>query len=108
MSEIKKSDIVRCWPGTRTIGAHQYAAQVISDGTVKFGDTDCVRVRGIDGGSDYIALTHVELIGDARDRVCHVQTGADALYVCEFDFEDIVIDDRDESLKFAKLIKGFR
>lgn len=50
---------VRYWPGFRR-GDARGTATVISDGVVKFGGTDCVRIRMDNGGTDYMALTHVE------------------------------------------------
>jgi len=52
--------LVRYWPGLKE-GRGRYA-HIISDGVVEFGGTDCVRIRKVDGGTDYIALTHIEVV----------------------------------------------
>jgi len=62
MSEITKGERVRCWPGSRD-GRH-YLAEVISDGVVEFGGTKCYRIRKDDGGTDYLAATHVVALTD--------------------------------------------
>lgn len=41
-------------------------------------------------------------------RVAYVDTVAEALEVADQDLDDVIIEDRAESLKMAKLIKGFR
>jgi len=52
--------LVKFWPGAK-YGPGKYA-HVISDGAVQFGGTDCLRIRMADGGTDYIALTHIEVV----------------------------------------------
>jgi hypothetical protein len=106
MSEYKKDDLVRCWPGG--IGNRNYIATVISEGVVEFGGTDCVRVRQPNGGSDYMAVTHAEVVGRVEGRTAYVQTFKDALEVSTLELDDVVIENREESLKAKKIIKGFR
>jgi hypothetical protein len=54
---------VNYWPGARHPEIPpRGVATVISDGPVEFGGTECVRIRKPDGGTDYIALTHIEPI----------------------------------------------
>lgn len=109
-SPCKQGDIVRCYPGTRD-GRH-YVGVITSEGVVEFGETDCVRVRkyesGVEDGTDYLAVTHVKVIGRVEGREAYVQTFKDALAVSELDLDDVIIEDRAESLKAAKIIKGFR
>lgn len=57
MTELIKGEKVRCWPGT--LSGRHYLAEVISDGVVMFGGTRCYRIRKEDGGTDYMAVTHV-------------------------------------------------
>lgn len=106
MSEIRKGDIVQCWPGT--LQGRSYAAVAISDGVVKFGGTDCWRVRQLDGYSDYLAVDHVQLLGRVEGRTAYVQTGRAAMAVCDFDIDDVVIEDNAERLRFTRMLKGFR
>lgn len=106
MSEFKKDQIVRCWPGATT--GRSYIAVIISEGVVEFGSTDCVRTRRADGGTDYLAVTHVSVIGRVEGDTGYVQTVADAFAVSDIPLDSIVIEDRAESLKAKKLIKGFR
>lgn len=60
MSDYPKGTPIMYWPGW--LGGFGRRGMVISDGVVKFGGTDCVRIEKADGGTDYIALTHVEKI----------------------------------------------
>lgn len=106
MSEYKKDDLVRCYPGDRS--GRYYIARVISDGVVEFGGTDCVRVRQEGGASDYIAVTHADVIGRIEGRKAYVNTFKDALEVSTLDLDDVVIEGREESLRAAKIIKGLR
>lgn len=107
---MKQGDIVRCYPGHRD--GRSYIAVIISEGVVEFGSTDCVRVRqyvsGKRMGSDYLAVTHVDVIGRVEGNVGYVQTFAHALSISDLPLDDIIIEDREQSLKAAKLIKGFR
>jgi hypothetical protein len=79
---------------------------------VEFGSTDCVRVQQYDagrrGGTDYLAVTHVDVLGRVESNKGYVQTFADALAASDIPLDDIVIEDREESLKAAKVIKGMR
>ncbi|ALY10833.1 hypothetical protein WILDE_49 [Arthrobacter phage Wilde] len=110
MSEFKQGNIVRCYPGTRQ--GRSYIAVVISEGVVEFGGTDCVRVQQYDagrrGGTDYLAVTHVDVLGRVEGSTGYVQTFADALSASDIPLDDIVIEDRAQSLKAQKIIKGFR
>jgi hypothetical protein len=54
--------LVKYWPGARHESIPGKYAHLISDGVVEFGGTDCVRIQKGDGGTDYIALTHVEVV----------------------------------------------
>jgi hypothetical protein len=54
---------VRYWPGVRRAEVPARGiATVISDGLVYFCGTPCVRIRKDSGGTDYIAVTHVEKV----------------------------------------------
>lgn len=63
MSELyMHGRLVKYWPGSRHSSIPGRYAHIISDGVVEFGGTDCVRIEKADGGTDYIALTHVEIV----------------------------------------------
>lgn len=62
MSEYQKGERVRCWPGS--LEGRSYLAEVISDGIVEFGGQHCYRICKDDGGTDYIAATHVRSLKD--------------------------------------------
>lgn len=106
MTTYATHDIVRYWPGTRP--GRTAVATVISDGVVPFGGTDCLRIKQEDGGTDYIAITHVEKLGRIDGRTAHVQTGREAMEVCDLDIDSVVVEDRADSLKLAKLARAFR
>ena len=62
MSEMyMRGMLVKYWPGIRGEGPARYA-HIISDGVVQFGGIDCVRIEKPHGGTDYIALSHVEVV----------------------------------------------
>ena len=62
MSELyMRGSLVKYWPGIKGEGPTRYA-HIISDGVVKSGGTDCVRIEKSYGGTDYIALSHVEVV----------------------------------------------
>ena len=63
---IPLSRRVRYWSGAKR-GAPTGEAEVISRVTV-LDKTRCQRIRKDDGGSDYIALTHLELIKPDNDE----------------------------------------
>lgn len=97
------------WPGVRSKDYPGQDGVIISDGVVQFGGTDCVRIRTWKGGTDYIQLSHIQTKGRIEGATCYVQTGRDALNCSQLDgIKDVVIEDREESLKLAKLMKGFR
>ena len=107
MSVINKGDVVRVWPGLPGEGHRNYLATVLSDVTV-FGDTPCYRVRKLSGGTDFMAVTHTELVARVEGRTAYVQTAKDALEVCDWDgLDDVVIEDNMERIKMQKLMKGF-
>lgn len=56
---IKAGDAVRAWPGTRD--GRSYEATALTS-VVQFGGTPCIRVQRVDGGTDYIAVTHIDLL----------------------------------------------
>lgn len=97
------------WPGIRHNDIPGQLGTIISDGTVEFGGTECVRIRKATGGTDYVQLSHIQTAGRIEGDVCYVQTGRDALSCSQLEgIKDIVIEDRAESLKMARLMKGFR
>jgi hypothetical protein len=106
MSSFAKNDIVRYWPGVRP--GRTEVATVISDGIVAFGGADCVRIQQVTGGTDYIAITHVEQIGRIDGRRAYVKTAREALAVCDIDIDDVVVEDRDDAMKLQKLARAFR
>ena len=66
---MKRGTKVNYWPGLRRWPDPKApeipprgVATVISDGPVDFCGTQCVRIQKADGGTDYMALTHVERI----------------------------------------------
>ncbi|QWY81347.1 hypothetical protein SEA_RIZWANA_50 [Arthrobacter phage Rizwana] len=107
---MNQGDIVRCYPGHRN--GRSYIGQIISEGVVKFGGADCVRVQeysaGRRCGTDYLAVTHVDVLGRVVGNTGYVRTFADALTASEMPLDDIIIEDKAESLKAAKIIKGLR
>ncbi len=97
------------WPGIRHTDFPGQLGTIISEGTVEFGGTECVRICKATGGTDYIQLSHIHTKGRIEGTTCYVRNGQDALAVCELPgVEDVVIEDRAESLKLARLMKGFR
>lgn len=63
MSQIYMREmLVKYWPGARHDDIPGKYAHIISNGVVEFGGTDCVRIRKVDGGTDYIAITHIEVV----------------------------------------------
>lgn len=61
--EPQEGDHLLVWPGFRAAGIEPREAEALS-GPVRFGGTDCVRVRYLSGrrigGTDYIALTNAQ------------------------------------------------
>jgi hypothetical protein len=70
-SSVAVGDRLLVWPGARIADLEPRRAQALS-GPVPFGGTTCVRVRYLSGrrvgGTDYIALTHVEADQNARSE----------------------------------------
>lgn len=60
--DLVKGTQVLYWPGIRHANYPGRHGTIISDGVVQFCGTDCVRVETLESGTDYIALTHVEVI----------------------------------------------
>lgn len=106
MNTFSKNDIVRCWPGGRP--GRNDAALVISDGVVLFGGVDCVRIQKAGGGTDYVAVTHIEPLGRIEGRRAYVQTAREAIEVCDLDIDHVVVEDRNDALKLQKLARAFR
>ena len=62
MSELTKGTQVLYWPGVRHESYPGRPGTIISDGVVKFGGNDCVRIETMERGTDYIAVTHIEVM----------------------------------------------
>lgn len=65
MDEILEGTRLRCWPGMRGFGHRSYLAEALS-GLLTVGDTNFgvegYRVRKSDGGTDFLAATHVQIV----------------------------------------------
>jgi hypothetical protein len=105
MSSFTKDAIVRYWPGVRP--GRTEVATVISDGIVAFGGAECVRIQQATGGTDYIAVTHVEQIGRIDGRRAYVKTAREAVAACMLDVDDVVVEDRADALMLQKLARAF-
>jgi len=64
-TKFEKGTRVIYWPGARHGSIPGRPGKVISDGVVQFGGTDCIRIETMECGTDYIALTHVELADES-------------------------------------------
>lgn len=107
--DIRLNDFVYYWPGARNVGREPEIGRVTSEGFVDFGGTECYRISKRNGGSDYIAATHVEPLAHLLGDVAYVQTASQALAVCDLPgVEHVVVEDRAESIKLQRLAKGMR
>lgn len=68
MAAVKPGDRVRAWPGTRD--GRSYEATALTSVT-PFGGVPCIRVQRADGGTDYIATTHIEPLGGVSAMTEH-------------------------------------
>ena len=53
---------VRCYPGSRRPEAHSFESETLSDVMLMGGHTAGAYVRKPNGGSDFIAATHMEAV----------------------------------------------
>jgi hypothetical protein len=60
-TKLQAGTPVLYWPGVRHPNYPGRPGTIISDGVVKFGGTDCVRIETMERGTDYIAVTHIEV-----------------------------------------------
>lgn len=106
---IYQFDIVHYWPGIRDSATKPKVARVISDGTVEFGGRPCYRISKTDGGTDYVAVTHVELLARMDETTAYVRTASEALEVCDAPGVDfVVVEDNAERIKLQRTIKALR
>lgn len=101
MSEMKKGEPVRYFPGFRD-GPSRLGR--LRSGLATIGGTEGYYVEG----AGFISAGHIESL-NYNNGVVEVKTAAEALQACEWDgYTDVVITDNAERLKMQKLLKGFR
>lgn len=102
---MKAGDIVRYWPGVRR--GNGLIGTIITGDVVKMGGTNVVRINTDKGGTDHLALSHIEVIGRVDGDRAYVQTCADAFAVLDVPaVEDVVIENNTERIKMGRLMKG--